>query len=97
MAPAVTLSVFVLVGNPIILGAMGLSLGHIRVEIMGLITLVGLITIGLSTYMIIYSHFLYERLSPFLGIFERKSPHKEESMASNENPYSSKVLRSDEN
>ena len=58
----------------LILGALGLSLGHISAETMGLITLVGLITISLSTYMIIYSHPLYEWLAPWLRIFERQQP-----------------------
>lgn len=61
----------------LILGALGVSLGHIDRETMGLITLVGLITIVLSTYMIIYSHPLYERLAPWLRIFERKRIHRE--------------------
>jgi len=53
----------------LILAALGLSLGHIDKPTMGLITLVGLITIGLSTYMILYSNWFYERLTPVLGIF----------------------------
>jgi Kef-type K+ transport system membrane component KefB len=61
----------------LILAALGLSIGHIDEETMGLITLVGLITIGLSTYMILYSHQLFEVVSPFLGIFEKKDPHRE--------------------
>jgi len=61
----------------LILGALGLSLGHIDAETMGLITLVGLITISASTYLIIYSHPLYEWLSPWLNIFERKQPRRE--------------------
>ena len=61
----------------LILGALGVSLGHISAETMGLITLVGLITISASTYMIIYSHPLYERLAPWLKIFERRRPHRE--------------------
>jgi Kef-type K+ transport system membrane component KefB len=103
IVPSIIFSLFVLVGNPIIvllimgimgyrkrtsflagltvaqisefsliLAAMGFSLGHINQEIMGLITLVGLITIGLSTYLIIYSHWFYNKLSPLLVIFERK-------------------------
>jgi len=102
VGPALLLSAFVLIGNPIIvmiimgfmgyrsrtsflagltvaqisefsliLAALGYSLGHIGSETVGLITLVGLITIGLSTYMIIYSHPLYDRLAPWLSIFER--------------------------
>ena len=61
----------------LILGALGVSLGHIDMETMGLITLVGLITIGLSTYMILYSHQIYGRIAPLLSIFERKIPHRE--------------------
>jgi len=61
----------------LILGALGVSLGHIDREYLGLITLVGLITIGLSTYMILYSHPLYNRLAPWLGIFERRRPYRE--------------------
>jgi len=53
----------------LILAAVGLSLGHIDKPTMGLITLVGLITIGMSTYMILYSDQLYRRLVPALGIF----------------------------
>lgn len=61
----------------LILGALGLSLGHIDAETMGLITLVGLITISASTYMILFSHPLYERLAPWLKVFERRHPHRE--------------------
>lgn len=109
--PAIILSLFVLIGNPLIvmvilrgmgyrkrtgfltgltvaqisefsliLGALGLSLGHIDADTMGLITLVGLITISASTYMILYSHTLYDKLSPWLGIFERKQTHREEAL-----------------
>ena len=100
---ALVLSVFVLVGNPIIvlvimgimrypsrvsflsglavaqisefsliLITLGRELGHVDNDAVGLVTLVGMITIGLSTYMIIYSHQIYDRLSPFLRVFERK-------------------------
>lgn len=44
---------------------------------MGLITTVGLMTIALSTYMIIYSAQLYEWLAPWLSVFERRSPYRE--------------------
>lgn len=106
--PAVVLSLFVLVGNPLIVMAimgymgyrkrtgflagltvaqisefsivfvaMGISLGHIGVEALGLTTLVGLVTIMVFTYMILFSHVLYERLAPLLGVFERKRPFRE--------------------
>lgn len=111
--PALVLSLFVLIGNPlivmaimgymgyrkrtgflcgltvaqisefsIIFVAMGISLGHIDNSALGLTTLVGLITIAMSTYMILYSHPLYEKMSPWLGMFERKRPHRELAAAS---------------
>ena len=61
----------------LILAALGLSLGHLQADTVGLITLVGLITISASTYMILYSHVIYERLAPWLSIFERNVPHRE--------------------
>lgn len=61
----------------LILAALGLNLGHLQQETVGLITLVGLITISASTYMILYSHPIYERLAPWLRVFERKVPHRE--------------------
>lgn len=104
---AIILSLFVLVGNPLIvmiimgvmgyrkrtsflagltvaqisefsliLAALGVSLGHISSQILGLVTLVGLITISASTYMILYSHRLYNLLAPWLGMFERKTELK---------------------
>jgi Kef-type K+ transport system membrane component KefB len=105
---AVVLSLFVLIGNPLIVMAimgymgyrkrtgfmagltvaqisefsivfiaMGISVGHIGIEALGLTTLVGLITITLSTYMILYSQPIYERLVPLLSVFERKMPFRE--------------------
>ncbi len=102
-------SIFVLIGNPIIVliimgmmgyrkrtsflagltvaqisefslifAGLGLAVGHITEETVGLITLVGLITIGLSTYLILYSHPIYEAISPFLHIFEKKNSFKED-------------------
>jgi len=99
------LSLFVLVGNPLIvmtimgamgyrkrtaflagltvaqisefsliLAALGVKLGHIEADTMGLITMVGLVTICVSTYLILNSHQLFERLAPWLDIFERRPP-----------------------
>jgi Kef-type K+ transport system membrane component KefB len=106
--PAAVLSLFVLIGNPLIVMAimgymgyrrrtgflagltvaqisefsivfvaMGITLGHVGVTALGLTTLVGLITITLSTYMILYSHSLYDRLAPWLKWFERRTPYRE--------------------
>ncbi|MFZ5766303.1 MAG: cation:proton antiporter [Thermodesulfobacteriota bacterium] len=108
LAASLVFSIFVLVGNPLIVliimgvmgyrrrtgflagltvaqisefslivAAMGLSIGHITEETVGLITLVGVVTIFLSTYMILYSYPLYRLLSAPLKIFERRNPHRE--------------------
>ena len=115
VVPAIVLSLFVLVGKPLmvmafmggmgyvrqtstmtgltlgqisefsfILAALGLSMGHIGEETVGLITLIGLITIGISTYMILYTYRITDWLSPVLGIFERKVHHPEEDLGDRE-------------
>ncbi len=61
----------------LIVVALGLRLGHIGPDIMGLITLVAVITIFASTYMILYSETLYRLLSGPLKIFERRVAHRE--------------------
>jgi len=112
VVPALILSPFVLVGNPlIVMGIMGrmgyrkrtgflagltvaqisefsliliglgATLGHVDQATVGLVTLVGLVTIALSTYMILYSGRLYRALSPALSIFERRVPYREETSA----------------
>ena len=48
------------------------NLGHINQDILSLISIVWLITIAGSTYFILYSNKLYEFLSPYLSIFEKK-------------------------
>ncbi len=108
IGPAIVLSLFVLIGNPLIVVAimgfmgyrkrtgflagltvaqisefslifmaMGITIGHVGNEAMGLVTLVGLVTIALSVYMITWSHKLYDICEPFLGIFERRKAHRE--------------------
>ncbi len=61
----------------LILAALGLSLGQITEDTLGLITLVGLFTISISTYLIMYSHQIYEWIAPALSVFERKTPFRE--------------------
>src|SRR5690606_16987180 len=48
-------------------------------EALGLVTLVGLITIALSVYMITYSHFLYSMTERWLPSFERAHPYREDA------------------
>jgi hypothetical protein len=101
--PAIVLSLFVLIGNPLIVliimsamgyrkrtgflagltvaqisefslifMAMGVTIGHVAEEALGLVTLVGLVTIAASTYMITFSHQLYALFEPVLGVFDRR-------------------------
>lgn len=108
IVPALIFSLFILVGNPLIVMAimgymgyrkrtsllagftvaqisefslifvaLGYTLGHLSHEEVGLVTLVGLITISASTYMILYSHRIYDILSPYLNLFERTIPYRE--------------------
>jgi Kef-type K+ transport system membrane component KefB len=112
IGPAIALSLFVLIGNPLIVMAimgymgfrkrtgflagltvaqisefslifmaMGIALGHVGDEAMGLVTLVGLVTIALSVYMITYSHHLYDWFGRFLSVFERRVAFREEGEA----------------
>jgi Kef-type K+ transport system membrane component KefB len=109
---AAVFSVFVLVGNPLIVVAimgamgyrrrtgflagltvaqisefslvfmaMGVALGHVAPDSLGLVTLVGLVTIALSTYMIVHSHRLAEWCDRLLRPFERREPWRESSGA----------------
>jgi len=63
----------------LLLGALGRSLGHVDVETTSLITLIGLSTIALSTYLTLYANPVYQRLAGLLGLFERPVAHPEES------------------
>lgn len=66
----------------LIIVALGVKVGHLSNEILSFITLVGLITIAGSTYMIIYSHGIYTKFSKKLSFFERKRIKKREKIKS---------------
>ena len=120
---AIVFSLFVLIGNPLIVlaimgamgyrkrtgflagltvaqisefslifVAMGVSLGHVREDALGLVTMVGLVTIAASTYMITYSHQLYAIFEPLLGVFERKGTPREPSEAAAHREEGYKVI-----
>ncbi|MEB3371326.1 cation:proton antiporter [Saccharopolyspora mangrovi] len=57
----------------LIVAALGLELGHIDNTTVSIITVVGLVTIGGSSYLIQYSHRIYDRLERVLLVFERGS------------------------
>jgi Kef-type K+ transport system membrane component KefB len=52
--------------------AMGARIGHISNEILSLITLTSLITIGICTSLVLYSKKIYPVVSKYLSIFEKK-------------------------
>lgn len=56
---------------------MGNKLNHIPNDITSIITLAGAVTFVSSTYMILHGNLLYKKLSPYLGIFERKHTHEQ--------------------
>lgn len=101
--PALVLSLFVIIGGPlIVLGLLGMlghkkrtsflaaitfaqvsefslilivfgqKLGHVSELVVGLVTLVAVITMTTSTYLIMNAYKLYLLLAPHLGLFERK-------------------------
>ncbi|OGK35357.1 hypothetical protein A3A93_04865 [Candidatus Roizmanbacteria bacterium RIFCSPLOWO2_01_FULL_38_12] len=111
LLPAVVLSVFVLIGNPVImiiimnllgyskrtsfftgltvaqisefsliLGALGFQLGHLSRDTLSLITLVALITIVASTYMILYGERVYPRLTKLLSLLSLRKNKGEQKL-----------------
>ena len=117
LVPVVVLSLFILIGNPLIvfvlmnllgyrtrtafmagltvaqisefsliLAALGYSLGHINQEVVSLVTLIGVVTIAGSTYLIIYADQIYARLRGLLEIISIRKRHHREARASHDNP-----------
>lgn len=103
LVPAIILSAFVLIGNPLlqliimgvlgyrrktsfqtgmmaaqisefslILVALGVSLGQVEQSVLTMVTVVGLLTIFISSYLILYSDTIYSYVGNYLRIFERK-------------------------
>lgn len=115
IVPALALSLFVLIGNPLImlllmnlmgyrtrtafmsgltvaqisefsliLITLGYSFGHVSQEAVSLVTLVGIITITGSTYLILYAEQIYSFLKPVLRFLTfRKSHIKEKVLIEN--------------
>lgn len=99
--PAIILSLFVLIGNPLIvmvlLGTLGykprtgflagvtvaqisefslilvtsgLQLGHLRQAEVAMVTMVGIITIAVSSYLIMYASQIFDRIKSVLQVFD---------------------------
>lgn len=56
----------------LILVSLGQNLGHIGNSIVGLVTLVAVITMAISTYLILNGYALYQKMASALSFFERK-------------------------
>lgn len=107
--PIILFSLFILIGNPLIvmilmgimgytkrnsflagltvaqisefsliLISLGVSLGHLHPDMLSIVTIIGLLTIGTSTYLILNANKIYKQLSPLLTIFERHGKKKDE-------------------
>lgn len=71
----------------LIILALGVASNHISNELLSTLTLTGLITITISSYMMIYSNEFYQKLSGVVSIFETSSnlsQSKETSSASSQ-------------
>ena len=60
----------------LILILLGFTLGHLSQEIMSLAVMIALITIGLSSYSIYYSHSIFNKISHLLFLFEGNKIYK---------------------
>ncbi|MBI3273914.1 MAG: cation:proton antiporter [Candidatus Colwellbacteria bacterium] len=62
----------------LVLAVLGLKAGHLSTPEVALITTVGIITITLSSYMIVYASILLRFFYPILSFFERKKTSEED-------------------
>lgn len=116
IVPAIILSIFVLVGNPLIvyilmnllgykrrtsfmsgltvaqisefsliLMSLGLSMGHISQEASSLITLVGIITIAGSTYLVLYADKIFDLVKNKLKFIEIRKNKSEKNIQNAKN------------
>lgn len=114
LLPTILFSVFILIGNPLIMQilmnllgykkkvgfmtgltvaqisefsliliTLGYTVGHLSREILSMVTMIGIITISASTYLILYSDKIYIKLERYLGMIEfRKTPKKHREITS---------------
>jgi FlaA1/EpsC-like NDP-sugar epimerase len=67
----------------LILVLLGFSLGHLTQEVLSLVVLIAIFTIGASSYSIYYSHWIFSKISHLLNLFEGSNNVKESSKAKN--------------
>jgi len=110
LIPTIIFSVFVLIGNPIImmfimgrmgytkrtsflsgltvsqisefsfiLIALGISVGHVKQNVLSMTTVIGLVTMALSSYSLMHGNGVYNFFSRYVSIFERKGRKVDET------------------
>jgi len=57
--------------------AIGLSLGHINKDVVGIVTVAGIISIVISSYLSVHAENIYKKINRYLLIFERQNVKKE--------------------
>ncbi|OHB11995.1 MAG: hypothetical protein A3G99_02835 [Candidatus Zambryskibacteria bacterium RIFCSPLOWO2_12_FULL_39_23] len=70
----------------LILVALGFSLGHITQSVVSLVTLVGIITIACSTYLIMYADPIYFKVKGILKLLSIRKHHHREPTVGEDNP-----------
>lgn len=76
----------------IIMIVMGIKMGHLDPSILSFVTVTGLITIGGSTYFIIYGKKLYRKIEKYLSLFERKGLKVDEKNTNHSTNYTAILL-----
>ncbi|CAH1202056.1 Transporter, CPA2 family [Candidatus Nitrotoga sp. BS] len=76
----------------IVFVAMGMSMGHVGGDTLGLVTLIGLVTISVCTYLVLNSQSLYEKLKLSLSVFERRIPFREQMTISESEPMPTVIV-----
>ncbi|PIN76617.1 sodium:proton exchanger, partial [Candidatus Woesearchaeota archaeon CG10_big_fil_rev_8_21_14_0_10_47_5] len=71
----------------LILIILGVKVGHLTNEVLSIVTVIGLITIAGSTYLILYADKIYPLLSRYLGVFERKGKKVDEHRYHSDGDY----------
>jgi len=67
----------------LIITLLGFNLGFLNQEVMSLAVLIALITIGVSSYNVYYSHAIFKRASGILGVFDGRREELEDKKEKN--------------
>lgn len=76
----------------IIMIALGIKTGHLDPSLLSFVTVTGLITIGVSTYFIMYGRKIYIKIEKVLSVFERKGDKVDVKKSLGHNNYTAILL-----